>query len=128
MCSRSNRARRQPEPLSVLSVSFERRDRPSAPTRVSRGFSAVIVALAGLAGCGRPATEADCNKVVEKNVEVQLKKMNITDPSAIESEKARIRGSLKDSIKECVGRKVTDGMMACVDNAKTVEELDKCTH
>ncbi len=98
--------------------------------RVRRVFSGVFcgVGLALLAACGRPATEADCNKVVEKNVEVQLKKMNITDPAAIESEKTRIRASLNDTIKGCVGRKVSDGMMACVDNAKTVEELDKCNH
>jgi len=88
----------------------------------------VLVLAATLAACGRPATEDDCNKVVEKNVEVQLKKMNITDPSAIESEKGRIRASLKDSIKQCVGRRVTDGMMRCVEQSKTPEDLDKCTH
>ncbi len=101
----------------------------SSTHRAAVAVHIVLVVLVGaaLTACGRPATEDDCNKVVEKNVEVQLKKMNITDPSAIESEKGRIRASLKDSIKQCVGRRVTDGMMRCVEQSKTPEDLDKCT-
>jgi uncharacterized protein YicC (UPF0701 family) len=79
-------------------------------------------------GCGRPATEEDCNKVVEKNVEVQMRKMNITDPTAVGREKERIRASLQPQIKQCIGRRVTESIMRCVDRAETPEELDRCMH
>jgi hypothetical protein len=88
---------------------------------------ALPAALFGV-GCGRPATESDCNKVVEKNVQVQMKKMNITDPAAVTKEQDRIRASLQPQIKQCVGRRVTDSIMRCVDRAETPDELDHCTH
>ncbi len=84
--------------------------------------------LCVFAGCGRPATVEDCNKVVEKNVEVQLKKGNITDPGDVDREKVRVKASLADKIAQCPGRRITDGMMKCVDQAGTSEEIDKCLH
>jgi hypothetical protein len=100
-----------------------RRD-AKAPAKVALAliFSCIF------AGCGRPATVEDCNKVVEKNVEVQLKKGNITDPGDVEREKVRVKASLSDKIAQCPGRRITDGMMRCVDQAETSEQIDKCLH
>lgn len=79
-----------------------------------------------LAGCGRKATRADCEAVVDKNVEVKLKADGLTDPSLVAKRKEELRESLKDDIDKCVGKRVTDGMMACVKNAETAEQIDKC--
>ena len=96
-----------------------RRDTPLLLTLLSPVFLAFL-------GCGRPATIDDCTRVVEKNVEVQMRKSNITDPEEIAREKARVRVSLSDKIAQCPGRRVTDGMMRCVEHAGTSEEIDKC--
>jgi hypothetical protein len=37
-----------------------------------------------------------------------------------------MRASMKDDIDKCVGKRVTDGMMACVKTAETAETIDKC--
>ena len=82
--------------------------------------------LLGVAGCGRKATRADCEAVVDKNVEVKLKADGVTDPPLVEKRKEELRGSLKDDIDRCVGKRVTDGMLNCVKGAETAEQIDKC--
>jgi len=79
-----------------------------------------------VAGCGRKATRADCEAVVDKNVEVKLKADGVTDPPLVEKRKAELRDSLKEDIDKCVGKRVTDGMLACVNRAETAEQIDKC--
>lgn len=83
-------------------------------------------ALLCLAGCGRKATRADCEAVVDKNVEVKLKADGIVDPATVEKRKEELRASLKEDIDQCVGKRVTDGMLNCVQNAETPEQIDKC--
>jgi hypothetical protein len=79
-----------------------------------------------LAGCGRKATEADCAAIVDRNVEVQMRKMNITDEQTIAKKQQEIRNQFAESMKGCVGRRITDKMMACVKEAPTVEAIDEC--
>ena len=81
-----------------------------------------------IAGCGRKATQADCDLILDRYVEVQLKAMNVNDPATIDKRKAEMRGDMKEEVKGCVGKRVTDGMLACVKSAKSNEEIDKCTH
>jgi hypothetical protein len=82
--------------------------------------------VAALAGCGRKATRADCEAVVDKNVEVKLKAEGVVDPALVDKRKAELRASLKDDIDRCVGKRVTDGMLTCVKGAETAEQIDKC--
>ena len=79
-----------------------------------------------LAGCGRKATRVDCEAVVDKNVEVKLKADGVTDPPLVQKRKEELRASLKEDIDKCVGKRVTDGMLACVKRAETAEQIDKC--
>lgn len=86
----------------------------------------VVCALTLVAGCGRKATRADCEAVVDRNVEVKLRSEGVTDPSVIAKRKEELRGSLKDDIDRCVGKRVTDSMLSCVRTAETAEQIDKC--
>lgn len=79
-----------------------------------------------VAGCGRKATRADCEHFFNKNVEVKLKSEGITDPPAIAKRQAELRASLQDDLDKCVGRRITDRMLTCVDNAQTDTDIDKC--
>jgi hypothetical protein len=92
--------------------------------RWSLAFSIALVPT--VLGCGRKATRADCELVVDKNVEVKLKSDGMTDPALIQKRKDELRASLKDDIDKCVGKRVTDGMLTCVNNAQTAEQIDKC--
>jgi hypothetical protein len=79
-------------------------------------------------GCGRRATPADCQLIVDKSVELQMKEMSETDPAVIKERKEHIRGELQDDLKSCETRRVTDKTMACVASAPSTQELDKCLH
>jgi hypothetical protein len=77
-------------------------------------------------GCGRKATAADCQLIVDKSVELQMKADSETDPAAIKEREKRIRGALEDEIKACETRRVTEKTMACVQAAASTQELQQC--
>ncbi len=83
-------------------------------------------ALLGSFGCGHPATEAECQLIVDRNVELTMKAKKESTPDEIEKEKARVRGEMAPVVKECVGRRITDGTVACVKAAQTVKQVDQC--
>ncbi len=85
-----------------------------------------LTGLFGLSGCGRAAPEQDCQVIVDRNVELAMKKLSITDPAAIDKRKQQIRTEVQDKLKDCVGKNVTDKMMTCVKNAQQPEDIDGC--
>ena len=87
---------------------------------------AAFVAAFALAGCGRKATREDCEAVVDKNVELQLKALGVTDPVVVAKRREEMHAAMREDIDKCVGKRVTDSMMACVKNAETAEKIDKC--
>jgi len=86
----------------------------------------LFVVLPALGGCGRKATREDCEIVVDRNVELQLKALGVTDSAVVDKRRAEMRASMEKDIQECVGKRVTDGMMTCVKSADTAEKIDKC--
>ncbi|MGH7284006.1 MAG: hypothetical protein ACRELY_20965 [Polyangiaceae bacterium] len=78
------------------------------------------------AGCGRKATSADCELIIDRNVEVQMKAMHIDDEPTIAKKQEELRAQFKDDMKDCEGRRVTDKMMTCVKNAQTGDEVTEC--
>jgi hypothetical protein len=79
------------------------------------------------AACGRRATRADCQLIVDRSVEVQLSEKGQTDPAAIAKRKGEVRADLDDKISTCEReRRVTDKMMACVQSASTTSDLAAC--
>jgi len=87
---------------------------------------ALVVFAVTVIGCGRKATREDCEIVVDRNVEVQMKALGVTDSAAIEKKRLEMHASMSDDIDKCVGKRVTDAMIACVKNAETADKIDKC--
>jgi hypothetical protein len=104
-----------------------------APGATSAARSAASLALGAAAfallvvGCGRKATTADCDLIFNRYVEVQLRSVHVTDPVEIAKREQSMRGEMKDDLKECPGKRITDSMLRCVQNAQTNDEIDKCT-
>ena len=88
----------------------------------------VLIGFLGLTalGCGRKATEADCDLIIDRNTEVAMKAINITDPAAIAKKQAQIRTDMKEELKDCVGRRISDSIIACVRAAQSTDEINKC--
>jgi hypothetical protein len=92
------------------------------------GFAPHVLGLALLVtACGRRATQEDCDLIVDRYVEVELRALKVTDPKIIEERKSEMRKDLKDDLKTCPGKRITDAMLACVRQAETNADLDKCT-
>jgi hypothetical protein len=85
-----------------------------------------VAALISSVGCGHPATEADCTLIVDRNVEVQMRAMNIKDPASIKKRQEELRAQMKSEMKDCVGRRVTQRTLTCVQGAETPEAIDDC--
>lgn len=85
-----------------------------------------LIALVALVGCGRKATREDCEAVVDRNVELQLKALGVVAPDVVAKRREEIRASMREDIDKCIGKRVTDSMMACVKRAETAEKIDKC--
>jgi len=98
--------------------------RPSAS-----GRSLLILAVLAV-GCGHPASEAECQVIVERIVELELRTQHITDPVEIakrKSESLGMRGSSVDILKGCVGKRITDRAFSCVLEAKSASEItERC--
>lgn len=88
--------------------------------------AAVFLAATLLGACGRPATEADCQLVLDKLVEVELKAAKTTDPDSVAKKQASLRESMKNELKDCVGRKVSDRMLGCVREAQATADVLAC--
>jgi hypothetical protein len=88
----------------------------------------LLSVAAWLSGCGRHATESDCALLIDRSVELQMKELRIGDPEAIVKRQEQLRRELQGEMKDCVGRRVTDTMMACVRRASSPAELEGCIH
>lgn len=93
---------------------------------MNRPVKIASVLLLGVAACGRPATREDCELIIDRNVELQMKQMQITDQPSIDKRKAEIRATMSDQLNGCIGKRVTDKMMNCVKKAQTADEIDQC--
>ena len=82
-----------------------------------------LLALA-LCGCGRPASVEDCEYIVERIARLELEKRSQDAPDVVAVEVDRTKQVLREStMRDCVGKRITDGAMACVRNAKTSQEI-----
>jgi hypothetical protein len=94
--------------------------------RSGLAFVALATAAATVGGCGRRATESDCQLIVNKSVELQMKEMSLTNASAVQKREEQVRAELQGEIEACEGRRVTGKTMTCVQAATSSQELDRC--
>lgn len=85
-----------------------------------------VVALGG--GCSRPATVEECEFIVRRVAELRLR--STVDGSVDARKQAEtLTRQLEDEIrKQCVGKPLTDGAMACVRGATTPRQVIECFH
>ena len=77
----------------------------------------------GVVGCGRPATEAECQEILRIAAQLELKG-KLGSEKLIESEIKEIEKSMREPMMEkCVGKRITDGALACIRAAKDADEL-----
>jgi hypothetical protein len=86
----------------------------------------------GVAGCGHPASEAECEIIVNRIVELELKAQKVTDPNEIAKRRSESLGLAGDRgkaqvLEGCVGKRITDRALVCVREADTASDItDRC--
>ncbi len=90
-------------------------------------FLAVSLIGLPLAGC-RYATEQDCERIIDRIVELELKEQGITDATLVEQRKTETRNKKRDELLGgCVGKRISNSAMTCIDNAKSSKDItEKC--
>ncbi len=86
----------------------------------------VLVLVLGTFGCGRHATQADCEIILDRMVIVKLKQKNITDSASVKTMQVELRKDAEADFPGCVGRRISDGAMECIKKADTQEAIVKC--
>ena len=75
-------------------------------------------------GCGHPATVQECEEIVEQVARLELREtLGANNEKAIAAEIKDTKKALKDdTLKDCVGKRITTTALECVRNAKSAEE------
>lgn len=93
---------------------------PAVPARLFLLSASVVAAVA----CGKPATMEDCEQIVARMTELELKANNITDPVLIEKQIAHTQKSFRErALEQCVGRQISSQAIQCVASATTPDQI-----
>lgn len=91
----------------------------------SLSFWLLALAIPLIHGCGHPATQQECEEILDKVVELELRGQHVEDPATLEQRK-KITREVKapDLLPQCVGRKITAQAMTCIRQAHSYDEID----
>ncbi|MEO5731584.1 MAG: hypothetical protein ABI134_20460 [Byssovorax sp.] len=101
---------------------------PSRPRSRWWGAAPLVLLSAALVGCGHPATQEECDQLLAKSAEIELRGQNVSDPRMIAERTAAARATAKgvEFSGRCLGKRITAGALECVRKATTAEQFDAC--
>jgi hypothetical protein len=87
---------------------------------------ALLVVMLGAGGCGRKATVEDCEQIVRRIAELELK--DVVPKEELGGEVQQAQQTFRErALADCVGRRITERSLACVAAAQTPETvIDDC--
>ncbi len=92
-----------------------------------RHIALVVMLVAGsgpLPGCERhTATDSDCLAIVHRLVELELTESGFRDPIVRDRWQHEISSKVSSDLGHCRGRRVPDDLAACLNRARTQEEI-----
>ncbi|MCL2825551.1 MAG: hypothetical protein FWD57_16285 [Polyangiaceae bacterium] len=80
-----------------------------------------------ITGC-QSASQQDCERIIDRIVELELKDQGITNPELVRQRKAETHARKQEElVKGCVGKRIGKATMACIESAESsVEITEKC--
>lgn len=91
--------------------------------RPTLALVAVLTLL--VAGCGHPATDAECQVVFDKVVDLELDEQKVTDPTQRAARHEEAKSQRGQALMDhCRGKRITDGALACVARATTYDQIN----
>jgi len=92
-------------------------------------FLLLVPLLTSVPGCGHPATDKECQEIVERIATLELEKAGApTDSKSVAAQIDETKKALaSNTLKDCVGKRITERAMQCVRTAKTSSQIvDDC--
>ena len=75
------------------------------------------------AACGRPASEQDCERIVARITELELRGAN-RGTEEITEQVAETKSAMKAKVMaQCVGRRIRASALECVEKATSAEQI-----
>lgn len=107
-----------------LLVVAGRRAQPLRPSLL--GLFGICCVWVASFGCGRKATVDDCQRIVKRITELELK--DVVSEQQIGSEISDAQQTFRErALSDCVGRRITEKALACVDTATNAAAIiDDC--
>lgn len=97
---------------------------PHVHRRRMRSLSAVLLMWVSSLGCSRePATQQQCQLILDRIVELELAEMGFADPVLLGRTQAEVRGRYRTELEACVGKPISEDAMDCAMRAQSAEEL-----
>jgi hypothetical protein len=88
---------------------------------------AAMLASLLASGCGHPATRAECEEIFARTAELELRSQRIVESKAIAERTAAVRSARGDElIQQCTGKKISARALACVRQAASSADVDRC--
>jgi hypothetical protein len=97
--------------------------------RMRTGFAVVLGIFAALSvgGCGHPATERECEEIVERIAILELGGLDAGKNVVADEVKNAKDSFRKEMQRKCVGRRITNAAMECVRKATASRQIeDEC--
>jgi len=83
--------------------------------------------VAAAAGCGHPATERECEEIVERIAVLELEAIDAGRENVADEVKSAKESFRREMHKKCVGRRITNSAMECVRKATASRQIeDEC--
>lgn len=104
-----------------------RRPAPKHAGRLAYRYVApVLFGALTLCGCGRKATLEDCQRIVQRITELELK--GVVPDQQLGSEVSEAREQFRQrAARDCEGRRITEKSLACVERATSAATIiDEC--
>ncbi len=101
----------------------------SSATRFTDLLSLRAIALTGifcfcLSGCrGATATARDCGEILDRIVQLELEEKGFRDPVLRDRKRREVRQLLASELKECEGKRLSPGALACIRQATNTEKI-----
>lgn len=93
-------------------------------TRVMRRLLMACAALSLTLGCGRPATVDDCERIISRVAELELKEVEVSDKAVVQAQIEGTQAAFRDRMmSDCVGRRLRQSSLDCVNRATSASQV-----
>ena len=87
----------------------------------TRALLALVAVLA--AGCSARASREQCERILERIVEIELVEQGYRDGVLVGRKQSEARRRFAPDVERCMGRRIPEGAMACIEAAEDTETL-----